>query len=166
MKKIIRIIINKLGDLFATNDISKIKSRISKYEYVSFDIFDTLISRKCGDPKNIFTLVEKKYNSKKGNKTIERYSENRIKTEKETRSNSNKEEITLEEIYENIDYDKAIKRELIKMEIEEEIEQSNLNININEIYKWCIENGKKVIISAREARTMNKRGRKNSISEN
>ena len=44
------------------NIINKILS--SKTQYVSFDIFDTLLVRPCINPKDIFVLLAQKYNSK------------------------------------------------------------------------------------------------------
>ena len=37
------------------------KNDISKYEYVSFDVFDTLIFRSVATPEDIFIIVQELY---------------------------------------------------------------------------------------------------------
>lgn len=42
------------------------KNDISKYEYVSFDVFDTLIFRSVATPEDIFIIVQELYIKKTG----------------------------------------------------------------------------------------------------
>lgn len=64
-----------------------------KTEYVSFDIFDTLVLRNCEKPSDVFKIV--------GSDTDGFY-EARVQAEKEVRHASRFEEITLNEIYEHL----------------------------------------------------------------
>ena len=43
-------------------DLIKLKNKIEKYEYISFDIFDTLIKRNIDNPTKVAMMLEKKNN--------------------------------------------------------------------------------------------------------
>ena len=85
--------------IFATNcdDID-----IDRYDVVSFDIFDTLIKRNLKCPEDIFDLVEQHYNLKHSH-PIENFKSNRIIAEQIARKSCLKEEVTLKEIYCQLD---------------------------------------------------------------
>ena len=146
MKKIIIKIINKLLSVFIMDDTNKILKKIQKYEYISFDIFDTLIIRKCGNPTNIFDLVEEEYNKK--NKHINNFKSVRINAEKKARKESINEEVTIEDIYKYINYDKKTKEKLLKLEEKKEFDECIIKDNIYQIYNYLINNNKKIIITS------------------
>lgn len=119
---------------------------IDKFDYVSFDVFDTLLVRFSYNPKNVFEILEKRHNKKFNKKNV--YLD-RIKAEENARKKTQKKEITLEDIYSSlIDYDEKEKKWL--MEEEEKIEDSLLipNKEIKPIYNYCIEKNKKIIIES------------------
>ena len=59
-----------------------IKKKILKYDYISFDVFDTLIKRLVNNPIQLFDIVEKEYNKEK-NEKINDFKEKRLICEKE-----------------------------------------------------------------------------------
>lgn len=121
-----------------------LKKKIDSHRIISFDIFDTLIKRNCHNPFDIFDIVEKKYNNKY-KKNICNFKTIRINAEKEARKNSFLEEVTLEEIYSYINLDKKVKNILLKSEIETEINFCVQNKRMYEVYKYCLDNNKKII---------------------
>lgn len=127
-------------------DINKIK----KYEYISFDIFDTLVLRNVVKPDIVFDIVEKKYNKLAKNK-IKNFKDNRKKAQKDaTIKNPIKEETTIDDIYLEMEkyYSSKICKKLIQIEKEIEIDVCVPNKKIKCIYDYCIKNNKKVIITS------------------
>lgn len=127
----------------------KIYKKFQSCEYISFDIFDTLIKRDVVNPKDIFFLVEKKLENM--NINIPHYRNKRLAAEFEARKNLNREEISLSNIYDsfyknNQEYNKETIFKLREIEIETEIEVSTINLNIKPIFDYCILNNKKIIL--------------------
>ena len=100
-------------------DTNKILNRLCKYDYVSFDIFDTIVKRDVTSPFEVFSLVEKTYN-KTHAVPISGYKESRCAAEKEAREKSGYFEITLDEIYERLPYENDLRDELKNIEIDTE----------------------------------------------
>lgn len=124
------------------------KDKINKYKVISFDIFDTLITRNLENPKSVFDIVDKQLKNK--NIIIEKYKETRIEAERIAREKSNKEEITLDEIYENFQVINKItpsEIDIIK-KTEEEIEIAICEKNKNgfTIYEEAIKQNKEIVI--------------------
>lgn len=121
-------------------DICEIQKKLASFEYVSFDLFDTLLKRNASKPADIFSLLEMKL-KRKG------FAEHRINAEKKARSNSRYEEVTIEEIYNQF---KGIteqeKKLFIKMELEIEYSLLTVNKPLQIIYQDCIKLNKKVFI--------------------
>lgn len=110
-------------------------------EYVSFDIFDTLIIRRTGKPVQLFEYMEKRLG-------MPGFSEKRIKAENDARKKSKNGEVTLKEIYlsfEGISSDKATK--LCHKELEAELSVCCFNKRLRKLYNQCIENKKVILIS-------------------
>ena len=100
----------------------KILKKISKYEYVSFDVFDTLIKRNIKRPHDIFRLVEQKYNSE--NKiNIENYVQYRVKAEKKAKEKFKNGECTFDSIFEELkeiyNQDTIAKLKKLELKLEE-----------------------------------------------
>lgn len=137
-------------------DIEKIKKKIDRYEYVSFDIFDTLLKRNVESPCDVFKLVQMKFEIEIGKK-IDEFKEIRKNSEKKARLESDKEEINLVDIYKKVE-EFILDREsvekwsrqdietLMNMELIVEKEVCCPNKEIKEIFTWCKEKGKKIII--------------------
>lgn len=125
---------------------------VMNYDYVSFDIFDTLIKRNVSNSQAIFEMVEKRYNQLYDNK-ISNFKTKRITAENNSRANKllSNEEVTLDQIYEQLleFYDNKIVAILKELEIEIEIDfcQKNNDPKITELYEWATKNRKAIIVS-------------------
>ena len=127
-------------------NLNYIKKQIDKHKIISFDIFDTLLVRMTRNPIEIFKIVENLYENKIKNND---FSNLRIKAETVARKKSNKEEITLENIYSNLEkFSKKEKKELLALEVEVEKKFLKKNPIIEEIYNYCILRKKKIIIES------------------
>ena len=120
---------------------------ISEYDYISFDIFDTLICRNLEKPTDVFKIVKKEY-EKIYKEKLNDWENIRINAEKRARKNSNNEEITLQEIYNFVEYDNVIKDRLYKIEIEMEIDLSSTIKNNLRILNLCLKKGKKILLTS------------------
>ena len=119
---------------------------INKYEYISFDIFDTLVTRNLVDNKDVFKFVQEYYNLNYNNRKEKDFYKKRILAEKEARMHSLNEEISIEEIYSFLDID--INEKNILFEIEKELEYKLCEKNKcgYQLYKYAFSKNKKIII--------------------
>lgn len=139
----------KLIGYFLKSDIRDIEKSILQSDVVSFDLFDTLISRKGGNPESIFTIMILDHPDIFGNNDGSVFLKNRIFAEKKLRKKYNKE-ITIEQIYQeikkkNIPYDI---NELEKIEINTEIASSRVNDIGKRLYNFAVQNNKYIIITS------------------
>lgn len=130
-------------EMFSSKTINeyKLEKKICKYEIISFDIFDTLVSRCVQEPKDIFTIVENIYNNLyKKNVTFAR---ERIDAEKRARDKHIRE-VSLEQIYAELCIQD---KEIFKMlEIEVELAYCVPNPIGKCLFEKAIKNKKQVII--------------------
>lgn len=123
---------------------------ICNYNYISFDIFDTLVKREVSNPNEIFNIVENKYNLE--NRKIKNFKKNRLEALKIAASKLNdKEEVNLSEIYNELRnyYSKSICEKLYNLEIETEINSCSPNYDvINGLYSEALKLNKKIIITS------------------
>ena len=96
---------------------------ILKHDCVSFDIFDTLVKRYVSLPTDVFDIVELRYNSLHGtsNEKIRGFKELRINAELKARKKII-EEVSIDEIYNFIEFSPAINEELKNLELKTEYE--------------------------------------------
>lgn len=122
-------------------EVKKICDKIKKYNVISFDIFDTLIIRMVNNPKQIFNIVEKLYNSE-NDKKIQNYKTTRIKCEKLIQG----EYPSLLDIYKRMNayYTEDECRKLMDLEIKTEKKYCIANDDIKKIYEYCIKLNKKI----------------------
>lgn len=125
--------------------MSKLFGKCKLFKIVSFDIFDTLLKRDVFLPKDVFYLVEKQYNSMQED-CKSGYAEKRRLAEKRARAESKYDEVTLDEIYDVIDFPEAEKRILKEIELNVESAILHRNPDILSLYKKCIDAGKLVYI--------------------
>lgn len=123
----------------------KLIKKILKSEIVSFDVFDTLIYRMTKSPIGIFYLVENAYNNRSKNKCNDFVSQ-RIRAEKIARKLSSIEEVSLQEIYAQLPYGINDKNVLRKLEEDLEIQMTLQNTKAKEIFDFCMEHRKKILI--------------------
>ena len=116
--------------------LDKIKNIINNAEIVSFDIFDTLLLRPYAKPTDLFkhlSIIHK----------IENFDYDRIEAEKQSRKRTKKEDVTIDEIYNNIPQElKYLKEKELKLERQ----VLTVNKEIKEIFDYAIKNNKDVII--------------------
>lgn len=136
LKKYVSKIINSRPIYSSTEIINKIK----KYEYVSFDIFDTLVKRDFFEPGGVFEYIGKK-------NQLFNFQSIRVKAEQNARKKSAFNEVTLEEIYEEVPLERSVKTKLMNDEIYTEKQCCVANPLIKEIYNWCLINKKIIIIT-------------------
>ena len=119
------------------------------FKCISFDLFDTLVTRCVPEPKNIFDMVEYGYKNQYGHGDINNFKVQRIKAEQVARETL-KGEVTLDNIYcfFSTATDQKILERYKKLEIGAEMEASCLkNKNIKNLYDELIRRGKRVIIT-------------------
>lgn len=147
MKLFIKKMLEKILYNIYSKDYKELYEIINKYDYVSFDIFDTLIKRNVKDPTDIFDVIEKVYSEKYS--TINNFKEIRIKAEESARKNSDKEEITLKEIYKEMsNYNNKEKEILQNLEIQIEKDFCIQNKPIYDFYNYCIKHNKKIFFTS------------------
>lgn len=120
-----------------------ILERISDFNVISFDVFDTLLKRDVQDPKDVFLLIEKEL-VKCNCGIFENFAETRVQAERQARQLHPEREVTLSEIYEQIPCDEDLQKKLMKMECETEAKVSAPNIPIKRVYEKCVQEGKRV----------------------
>lgn len=123
VKLLLRSTLDKISTIKNYQDLFH---RVKNYEYVSFDIFDTLIKRDVPQPTNLFDILGYKEN-------ISNYQQQRILAEKKALM-KNKNHTSLDDIYDNLSYLPNY-HQLKKEEYQEEIRLSHVNFDILNFYK-------------------------------
>lgn len=122
-----------------------ILKKIEAYKYVSFDIFDTLMFRTVKNPEDIFNLVQYKYNLSE-RKSIKNFRKKRIEAEQKAREKSNWTEVTINDIYLNLDLETKAKEYLMKLEKQMEVDTCLPNPLMIKILNECQKRGQQIII--------------------
>lgn len=139
--------------------LEKIKQLIasSKIKCVSFDIFDTLITRPFYEPLDMFRIMDKDYRELTHNDVGINFSKIRVISENICRENKREtdpecQEVTLDEIYDTIhtqyEISKDVLEKLKKKECEYEIRFCKRRNTIHELYEQALDMGKKVIFTS------------------
>lgn len=120
-----------------TYDYNKIKAEIEQYNYISFDVLNTLIKENVEQSNDLFQIIEEKYH-------VKDFKNIREKAETKARNKSDRYEPTLDEIYDemNLNHKEKIK----KAEIDLELKLCQQNIDFYPIYQFAEQHGKKIII--------------------
>ncbi len=109
------------------------------FEYISFDLYDTLIYRRLKKTTDVFDLVAQKAG-------INGFKKKRIKAEILARKECDRE-VTLNDIYKNINIDSNKIDALISIEESIEIEITVPNLEMIKILEECQRRNKKIIIN-------------------
>lgn len=139
--------------------LEKIKQLIAspKIKCVSFDIFDTLITRPFYEPLDMFRIMDKDYRELTHNDVGINFSKIRVISENICRENKREtdpecQEVTLDEIYDTIhtqyEISKDVLEKLKKKECEYEIRFCKRRNTIHELYELALDMGKKVIFTS------------------
>lgn len=125
-------------------DVEKLIGKCKSYKIVSFDVFDTLLKRDVYSPGDVFSLVEIQYDS--ANAIQSSFSIKRRNAEKKARENSAYDEITFEEIYDQIDFTLKEKEELKQLELQVESSVLHANYEMLPLFRELIEKGKEIYL--------------------
>lgn len=128
-------------------DEKQLRVLIEKHDVISFDIFDTLITRTVLEPKDVFKLVEEKLRAK--GMEIPFY-EWRVQAEEI--STKEVTEPNIRQIYEMFrlqnDLNAEIVKEIQQLEYDTELEVICSRTVMKEILEWTISLGKKVYLTS------------------
>lgn len=139
-----------MKDIFSKriNNKSDIIKKIEKYQYVSFDVFDTLIKRNIPTPGKLFEMVEQE-GIKEYGKVFLKFSEKRIAAESSARKKNKYQEVTLDEIY--LEFKSFSHQDVLNWAKNKELELEKKlcvrNIDFFNIYNYCLKNNKTIIIT-------------------
>ena len=130
------------GRAYSTYDgkhTEQLAERLSSYDVVSFDIFDTLILRPLKKPTDLFGLMEQRNG-------LFDFHDNRIQAEADARRRSSSGEVNLFEIYDVLAprYGQDGK-EMALREIEEEKRVCYPNPAMTELFRWLADKGVRII---------------------
>lgn len=135
---VIMEILSKIVDNWSSCKISVLYNKINSVEYVSFDIFDTLLKRDVPKPTDVFMIVERQAKEKD-------FYKKRIKAEELARRKNMNKEITLDDIYACYSGDRISVLE--EIEIATEIALSTINKEIFPLFQYALKNSKVILIS-------------------
>lgn len=124
--------------LTALNRVALLEQEIDNYDVISFDIFDTLLMRKCLKPEIVFDLLESQ-SGIAGFKNIRQAAEKKLDAVIVP---------SLEQIYAEIShsYPNLNVEELLKQELELEKKLLVARPDMQQIYKKALKLGKKIIL--------------------
>ena len=135
--------------------LEKIKQLIAspKIKCVSFDIFDTLITRPFYEPLDMFRIMDKDYRELTHNDVGINFSKIRVISEnicRENKRNTDPEcqEVTLDEIYDTIHTQYEISKDVLEKLKKYEIRFCKRRDTIHELYELALDMGKKVIFTS------------------
>lgn len=143
MKELIKKILVREKCTPIENIISVLAASPAKV--VSFDIFDTLIKRNVREATDVFSLLENAYINQFGHsEPIKKW---RIAVEKEANKRSSYNDVNLDEIYQAMEALPEEERGWLKeKEVELELQVTQRNNRLFDIYQWCLAHGKKIIL--------------------
>ena len=121
---------------------------LMQYDIITFDIFDTLISRKTISPSTIFDILEKNVEKKykiENFKALRQNAEYNVRVEKNFIG-----DCSIDEIYSNLEKTISLEKKEIEkikeMEIELEIKFAIPKRDMLEIFNHLVDNNKKIIL--------------------
>lgn len=118
-------------------DINRAKELIDEYQLISFDIFDTLLLRSVDKPTDVFIRIEEESGAKG-------FANARIQAERKARIvHKGNEDITLDQIYEEIDDSFSMYK---STELNAEEKYTYANEYIKQLYDYAHLIGKKTVI--------------------
>lgn len=136
------------GKVMGAVSEQKLEYAISRAEVISFDIFDTLVKRNVTVPEHVHWLVQREFLRQTGIE-IPEYPRKRIKAESEARKHTNKEEISLDDIFSYLyEVSEEWKYMLRQIERQTEIEICTPNPKMKVVYEKALQNDKRIIITS------------------
>ncbi|MBB6670620.1 HAD family hydrolase [Cohnella nanjingensis] len=130
----------------------RILSAIDQSKYVSFDIFDTLILRSLYIPTDLFKIIADNMPQNMNFSFAETRIEAEIIARKHAWDNSQKTEVSLSDIYQVLieisDINSDEGNQLMQQEIQTELAVCIPNPYMRDIYLYCLNKGKTVILTS------------------
>lgn len=123
--------------------ITKGKRLIDSHNVVFFDVFDTLITRDCSKPTDVFELVEQTYNKEVKDSNLSNFC--RMRQEAEKKSAKTVTAPNLDEIYDRLSLDVFQKIKLKDIEIDIERKLSVKKHTGYALYQYAKQQGKQII---------------------
>ena len=123
--------------------ITKGKRLIDSHNVVFFDVFDTLITRDCSKPTDVFELVEHTYNKTVKDSPLCNFC--RMRQEAEKRSAKTVTAPNLDEIYDHLSLDAFQKIKLKDIEIDIERKLSVKKYTGYALYQYAKQQGKQIV---------------------
>ncbi len=118
---------------------------LKHFQYISFDIFDTLIKRSVSVPTDIFGLMEQQYNQSAGIKS--NFAEKRIRANQVCESRNGGQSACLADIYNELREDFGLYTDwLMELEIQMEIDGCRPNATVVDFFRKCVAEGKTVVL--------------------
>lgn len=153
---LIKRILKKIKKTFLDNESSTIEkiyvdkeyfiNELLKYDVISFDIFDTLITRKIYNPDDVFEILNNEFKTELDDIT---FLELRKNAEKEANLKL-KHDVNLDEIYDHFNCIKSFNKKVIErmknMETKLELELCFPKFSMIEVMEELKKSGKKVIL--------------------
>lgn len=125
-------------------DIIKIMKKVSKFDCIFFDVFDTLIKRNVKKPTDLYDLIASKIETEFGYKSF-----GAIRYNSEMSLYKTQKNVTLDNIYDEIQKRTSISKHLIQkfkcIEIEYELSYCQCNYYMKEVYNYAKLLNKKII---------------------
>ena len=116
-------------------------SVIASVQIISFDVFDTLVLRSVDEPSDVFDIVAGKSN-------LTDFKAQRIKAEQKARNKAGSSEIRLADIYSELNDVYKESDELMRMEIESELEVCRADEKMKAFYERVKDMGKRIVITS------------------
>ena len=142
--------IKRLVNSYPRLTSGQIIRKVSKFDVVSFDVFDTLLKRDVTVDTDIFEYIGRMYFNRFGTE-IPSFREKRIRAWREAVKSSKEEEISLQDIYtklvvlNNQTINGTIAQKLMDIELELEKGLCRPNPVMTEVYQYCVKAGKRII---------------------
>ncbi len=136
------------GKVISRRYTRKLQTSVREAEIISFDLFDTLIKRNVAKPEHVHKLVQSEFFRQTGIKLID-YEKYRIAAEKRARKKSSEEEISLDEIFDELsELSEEWKNILKKIERHTEIEICTPNLQMQPVYEYALKERKRITITS------------------
>lgn len=141
-----KVMVHSRSETSSESEFQLLYNLIDNCRAVSFDVYDTAVLRNVLNPTDIFNIVQKKINDYGW--AVTDFKSLRIRAEEAARLASQKEDITIDDIYAQLSTsvkDEKLLRELKDIELEIETEFTVINSAMKKIYDYALSKGKRVL---------------------
>lgn len=121
--------------------------KIDAYEYVSFDLYDTLVFRATDEPSDVWRIAQDIFNEKRKTNKVRLFRQKRTLAEKIARKRNGLIETNLDDIYRYLPFKEATRNELKKIEMMLEESITVQNKEMISVIEYCHQKHKKVLIT-------------------